>query len=182
MTVAELAAIDMNNVQSAARKAPGQAWFKADDYSFAVPAIAEDMPAVLVNSAAVVLADGDTFDNVTAGFNVGTPENVVWSADNDIVVINGNDVDVVEVAQQVVVTLKAAAIGDGEVLAENEWTLVLNVDVPTGIDETVAGKTVASEAYYTVNGAKVSEPAAGQVYIVVRQYTDGTMKALKLRK
>lgn len=184
VTVAELAAIDMNNVQSAARKAPGQAWFKADDYTFAVPAFAEGNPIIMANAAAVVLADGDTFDNVTNyEFNVGAPEGIQWTCDNEIVLIAGNTVTISEPAQQVVVTLKATATEDGEVLAQKEWQLTLNVeDVPTGIDDTLAGKTVASEAYYTANGVKVIEPAAGQVYIVVRQYTDGTMKALKLRK
>ncbi|WP_407403302.1 hypothetical protein [Sodaliphilus sp.] len=182
VTVAELAAIDMNSVQGAARKAPAQAWFKADDYTFAVPAISEGNPIIMADAAAVVLAEGDTYDNVTTKFYVGAPEGVVWTTNNDIVVINGNDADVVEAAQEVVVTLKATASEEGTTLNENSWTIILNVDVPTGIDETTIGKTIASEAYYTANGAKVTEPAAGQVYIVVRQYTDGTMKAIKLRK
>lgn len=192
LSVAEMASLDMNASQGNgdANMAPAEAaWYKAD-YSFPVPAIGQDNAIVGAFSAAVVLAEGDTYDNVTSyQFNVGTPAGVTWEVfDNEeepssIVVITDNDAVVTEVCENVVVLLEVTGADDTFEMV-NVWALVLNVtDVPTGIDDTTVGKVVASEAYYTVNGAKVQKPADkdGQVYIVVRQFTDGTMKAIKVR-
>ena len=190
MSVAELASLDMNASQSNgdANMAPAEAaWYKAD-YCFPVPAIGEGNGAVGAESAAVILAEGDTYDNVTYyKFNVGKPAGVEWSVFNDeeepstLVEISGNDAQVTEGCENIIVLLEVTG-GDDTMEMTSVWPLVLNVDVPTGIDETTVGKTIASEAYYTAGGARVTEPVDGQVYIVVRQYTDGTMKAIKLRK
>lgn len=192
MSVAELASLDMNADQGNgdANMAPAEnAWYKAD-YSFPVPAVGEGNGVVAAQSAAVVLAEGDTYDNVTYfQFNVGTPEGVEWAVFNDeeepstLVTISDNDAQVTEACENIVVLLEVTGANDTMEMT-NIWPLVLNVtDVPTGIDETTVGKVVASEAYYTVNGVKVSKPAEkdGQVYIIVRQFTDGTMKAIKVR-
>ncbi len=189
LSVAEMASLNMNAGQGNgdANMAPAEdAWFK-DDYCYPVPAIGQDNSVVEAFSAAVVLAEGDTYDNVTNyQFNVADVKWEVLDTDLELttlVEIAGNDATVTEVCENVTVLFKVTG-ADATVKMVNVWALVLNVtDVPTGIDETTVGKVVASEAYYTVNGVKVEKPAEkdGQVYIVVRQFTDGTMKAIKVR-
>lgn len=182
LSVNELVALNMNATEEGAG-APGEpAWVAADQYSYQVPAIAANEARVQAYAAAVVLAEGDTYDNVTKNkFNVGAPEGVQWTASDEIVVIEGNNVTVTEPAE-VAVVLTAMGYDDSNE-NEVEWHLYLKVEeIPTGVDD-VNGKTVVEEACYTVGGVKVEKPASkdGQIYIIVRKYNDGTMKALKLR-
>ncbi len=181
VSVAELVSVDMNSSAGEAAGAASQTWVKADEYSFSVPAVAAENATVAAHAAAVVLAEGDTYNNVTkAEFNVG---NANWNSSSDIVVINGNNVNVTEETEGVQVVL--TSVDETEDYNVNaEWHLTLNVkDITTGIDANTVGKVVADEAYYTTAGVKVEKPASkdGQVYIVVRKYTDGTMGAYKFR-
>ena len=192
LNVAGMASLDMNTSQGNgdANMAPAEAtWYKAD-YSYPVPAIGQDNAIVGAYSAAVVLAEGDTYDNVTSyQFHVGTPAGVEWAVFDEeeepssIVVITDNDAVVTETCEEVVIMLEVTGAKD-DLKMTNIWPLVLNVtEVPTGIDNNTIGKVVAHEAYYTVSGVKVEKPAEndGQVYIIVRQYTDGTINAIKVR-
>ncbi len=186
--VADLAGFDMNGDE-------GTSWYTADEYSFPVPAIGESNASVLSHAAAVVLAEGDTYDNVTYyKFNVGNPEGTLWIPSSEIVVIDGNNAQVTEVSQiEVILTVsdesivgapsKAPSVKEALDNANVEWKLKLNVDDVTGINDNTIGKVVAQEAYYTINGVLVEKPSAsdGQLYIVVRKYTDGSMNAIKVR-
>ncbi len=169
----------------------GTAWYTADGYSFPIPAFAKDDADVLTHAAAVVLATEDSYDNVTNyKFNVGNPDGTAWTPSSSIVVINGNDAQVTEVCQ-IEVTLTNKTTSDSQQAPGTkaysgndgvDWILKLNVN-EAGIDDNTLGKVVAQEAYYTVNGILVEKPEAndGQIYIVVRKYTDGTMNAVKIR-
>ena len=164
-----------------------QAWVTSASNTFPIPAIGADDSQVLAHAAAVVLAEGDTYTNVTKSkFNVGTPGAVTWISSDPIVVVDGTNVTV---SEPTTIHVHLTAIGpdnansdgfEGELV---HWNLTLNVEeVPTGIND-VSGKAIIDEAYYTVGGVKVSKPNAadGQIYIVVRLYDDGTMKAIKVR-
>lgn len=127
-------------------------------------------------------------------FNVGTAENLKWDVP-EMIKVDGNDATVTTPIQGVTVTLYVkpyfsasknvpayvAKVPETEVQGV-PWILTLNVEEATGIND-VSGKTVVGEAYYTVGGAKVAKPEAndGQIYIIVRKYSDGSVKALKLR-
>ncbi len=185
LSVAELAGLDLNGET-------GTSWFTADDYSFPVPVIGENIPDVLTHAAAVVLPDTCTYDNVTSyKFNVGNPAGTTWTPSSSIVVINGNDAQVSEVSQ-IEVTLTNTTTSDSQQAPGTkaysgadgvDWILKLNVTDVSGINDNTLGKVVAQEAYYTVNGLLVEKPEAsdGQIYIVVRKYTDGSMNAVKIR-
>ena len=181
--VKELVALNMNaSASGVAMKADGdQAWVQADNYSYPMPAIAAEDAAAQAHAAAIVLADGDTYNNVVSNkFNAGTPEGVDWKISNDDITISDNDVNVTGAVQA---TVKFTAVGASDMaVADVDWYLTLDVPEPTGIDD-VNGLTVVDEAVYTVAGVKVAKPAEkdGQVYIVVRKYNDGTVKAVKVR-
>lgn len=187
--VKELVALDLNEGQDT------PAWVRADNYSYQLPLIAAGDPQVQAHAAAVVLAEGDTYTNVTKNkFNVGTAENLKWDVP-EMIKVDGNDATVTSPIQGVTVTLYVkpyfsasknvpayvAKVPETEVQGV-PWILTLNVEEATGIND-VSGKTVVGEAYYTVGGAKVAKPEAndGQIYIIVRKYSDGSVKALKLR-
>lgn len=187
--VKELVALDLNEGQDT------PAWVRADNYSYQLPLIAAGDPQVQAHAAAVVLAEGDTYTNVTKNkFNVGTAENLKWDVP-EMIKVDGNDATVTTPIQGVTVTLYVkpyfsasknvpayvAKVPETEVQGV-PWILTLNVEEVTGIND-VSGKTVVGEAYYTVGGAKVAKPEAndGQIYIIVRKYSDGSVKALKLR-
>jgi len=57
---------------------------------------------------------------------------------------------------------------------------ILFDEVPAGVEETVAGKTVASTRYFNVAGQEMSE--ANGLTIVLTTYTDGTTTASKVIK
>lgn len=184
LSVNELVALNMN-VASAPAQADAEAapaWLRADSYSYQVPAVAIGSPRALVHAAAVVLAEGDTYDNVTKNkFNIGHPDGVEWDVPN-MIAIDGDVAKVTEKTKADIV-LNAMALED-DIPSNVTWYLTLNVDEEyTGIDDVNAGKIVVGEAFYNVNGARVEKPEAndGQVYIVVRKYSDGSVKALKLR-
>ena len=188
VSVRELVAVNMNQVAEGTDAVPAeQAWVTSASNTFPIPAIGADDSQVLAHAAAVVLAEGDTYTNVTKSkFNVGTPGAVTWISSDPIVVVDGTNVTV---SEPTTIHVHLTAIGpdnansdgfEGELV---HWNLTLNVEeVPTGIND-VSGKAIIDEAYYTVGGVKVSKPNAadGQIYIVVRLYDDGTMKAIKVR-
>lgn len=124
--------------------------------------------------ATMLLAEGDSFDNVKAPFLVGTPEGAVWTA-TDNLVISGNTV-----------TPKPEASGDkatltltvGNLTRSYEMTLTGNT---TGIDDvnTDNGKAILATRYYGTDGREISVPTAGSVVIERTTYTDGTTSVRK---
>ncbi len=184
VSVKELVALNMNATEggaSAQAEAQGTpAWVRADNFSYQVPAVALDEAQVQAYAAAVVLADGDTYGNVTKSkFNVGHPEGVEWNAP-EVISIDGNVASVTEASKASVKLVATVVVNDK--VTEVPWNLTLNIDEVSGIND-VNGKAVVDEAYYTVGGVKVSKPQAadGQIYIVVRKFSDGSVDAVKLR-
>jgi hypothetical protein len=55
------------------------------------------------------------------------------------------------------------------------------VKVPSAVDETVVTKTVVSERYFDIRGIEYSQPVQG-VNIIVRTYSDGSTKSVKVIK
>ena len=68
------------------------------------------------------------------------------------------------------------------IIEKNSNALPVNDKVITAItDIDNGGKTVASVSYYNLLGMKVAKPEPGQVTIVKKQYTDGTMTTAKVK-
>ena len=70
--------------------------------------------------------------------------------------------------------------------AADTWSLVVKTasdSSTTGISNLAAdGRTVVSERFFNLSGAEVAEPVAGQrrsLYIVVKEFSDGTTAAVK---
>ena len=70
--------------------------------------------------------------------------------------------------------------------AADTWRLVVKTasdSSTTGISDLAAdGRTVVSERFFNLSGAEVAEPVAGQrrsLYIVVKEFSDGTTAAVK---
>lgn len=119
--------------------------------------------------AATVVFDGqDTFDNVTADFQIGTPSGITWTASEHFV-IEGNDVIPVKVGK-----------GTLTVTADDlTKTYSVNVTKANSIDETMGMKECISRTYYTVSGMLISKPSKG-IYIVKSLYDDGTEEISKV--
>jgi hypothetical protein len=160
VTLAELAKLDM-----------GDDWTSADDYSLPLTKHYADCDAALVNSATVVPANGETWDNVASAFHLGLPEGVTWTG-NALVSLEGN---VGTPTGTGTVTLTAKK---GEYSKKVTLTLVS----ATGIGSISADKTVVDEVYFTTSGVRIAKPtvADGQVYIVVATYSDGSVKSFKV--
>lgn len=119
-------------------------------------------------AATVLFNGGDTFDNVTTNFLVGTPSGVTWTA-SDHFVIDGNKVTPVKIGKG---TLTVTA-------GDLTRTYTVNVVTANAIDEATEVKECISRTYYTVSGMLVSHPAKG-IYIVKSIYDDGTEEVGKV--
>ena len=160
VSIAQLAKLDL-----------GDDWTSADDYSLPLTKGYASLDAALVNSATVVPADGETWDNIQTAFHVGLPEGVEWSA-TALVTLEGNTGTPNGVGT---VTLTASKGNFAK-------ALTLTIVSATGIDVVSTDAAPVDEAWYTTGGARVNRPASadGQVYIVVAKYADGTIKSYKV--
>lgn len=151
-------------------------WNCGDDYTYPVVKSLERTDAAKAYAAAVVPAEGNSYDCVTGNFNVGAPEGVTWTLDTALVSIDGNNaVPVPGAVGNVTLTARCGQYS-------HSWTVTLQVPTAvTGVD--VAGHAVVSEMYFNLSGVQVPRPEAadGQVYIVVRKYDNGVTRALKLK-
>jgi len=132
-------------------------------------------------AVAVVLADGDTYDNVTTSFTLGEQDAAEWTASTDSILITdyafiGGPID--KMSQDVVMTASAA---DGKFQAP--WYLTVNAEkAATGIEENeLTDRVLTSTMYYDITGAEVTTPAAGNLYIRLNKYNDGSQSASKIR-
>ena len=150
-------------------------WSFGDDFTFPIIKGFEQNDCARAFAAAVVLREGDTYDNVAHGFNVGAPEGVIWSDANGEVWFDGNQAAATKATQDEDVLTATC----GQYAAK--WPVKFNTT--TGVSETSLGnKPVASRAYYNVAGIQVQNLEPGQVYIEVIRYTDGTTVSKKLAK
>lgn len=127
--------------------------------------------AINLYAATVLLKEGDTFDNVTDDFLVGTPAGVTWLASGHVTITGNNAV--VESESQTTVALTATA-GD----FKKEYSLKLNTK-GVGIEQETVNKIIVKRSYYTTNGLQVEQPVEG-VNIVVTVYDDGTTENSKI--
>ena len=168
-TVKELAATE---------SMPGD-WTYCDEYTYPIIKGMEDNACAKTFAVAVVLYDGDTYDNVTGRFYMGEQDNVTWTASTDSIYINdyafiGGPVD--KMYTPVVMTAT-----DDDDLFHAYWYLQMNAE--TGLDEKqLADRQLIGTRYYNITGGEVTEPQPGNIYIRVNQYNDGTQTAVKVRR
>ena len=165
LTYAELGALELSG------------WTNGDDYTYPV---LDDNDYALANAAAVVPADGDSYDSITKAFHVGTPDGVTWTSSVSGITFDGDSATFTQTVQATV-TLTATC---GEVSVDTQLTCDVEVEVGDEDGVSVVGddsRTVVSEKFYSVSGSDTTVPADGQkaIYIVVRTYDDGTTEAVK---
>jgi len=170
VTVKELAAMT---------SMPGD-WTYGDAYTYPMIKGLENECAQAF-AVAVVLADGDTYDNVTTSFTLGEQDAIEWTSSTDSILITdyafiGGPID--KMSQAVVMTASAA---DGKFQAL--WYLTVNAEkAATSIEENeLTDRVLTSSRYYDITGAQVTTPAAGNLYIRLNKYNDGTQSASKVR-
>ena len=112
--------------------------------------------------------------DVRGNFNVGTPSGVTWTVSDPVVEIKGNDAYVTD--RSTAEVSLTATCGN----FSRQWTVKLNS--ASGIDGVDADKAIVGVTYFNVGGMEVTAPANhdGQTYIVVRRYSDGSVKAQKM--
>ena len=147
-------------------------WTFGDDYVYPIIKGMEDNECAKAFAVAVVLDEGDTYSDVKGSFTLGELDNVEWSTSSDNVTTKpvtliGYPID--EMHSEVTLTATC-----GEFAAP--WVLYVN---STDVKEALTSASVVSQTYYNLQGVQVAEPESGQIYIVVRNYSDGTRKASK---
>ena len=148
-------------------------WDYGDEYTLPIISGFADNDCAKAFAAAVVLADGDTYDCVSRPMHLGLPEGVTWTSSNPIVQISGNVARATAMSQEEV-TLTATC-GD----FRHDWKLTLNWT--TGVDVPTTGKAVVKTTYYNISGREIAKPQAGDslIYLQVDTYTDGTTRTTK---
>lgn len=157
VTIAALAKTDM-----------GEGWIIPADYSLPVAEPYADVDAALLYSAAVVLAEGDTYEKVTTVFNVGTPKGVTWTSSAPELSIEGNEA-------------KFNASYTGEIVltatsGNMSRTIVLQADARTSGIDGIEVDLDADAVYYDLQGVRVENPVPGRPYIV--RSGDKTLKTV----
>lgn len=152
---------------------PGN-WYYGDDYSFPVISGQENLDCAKAFAAAVVLNGSDTYDNVTNYVTLGYPAGVTWSDSGDL--CNFWDIYAGTKAASQTDDVFIATCGDFQA----KWPVTFNTT--TGVSDVQSNKQVLSRTYYNVAGVQVAQPEAGQIYIEVLRYTDGTAVSNKIAK
>lgn len=157
----------------AGSKVLGSAYIAPDAYSLPVLASLADGEYAKAYSAAVVLADGDTFDRVTHAINVGCPADVKWTASAAGTTFDGNNVILPE-GYNGDITLTATC-------GAASHTFVLTLANYTGVDGVNAIDEVTSTAYYDMKGAFVGNkrPATSGIYVVSEKHRSGAVTTRK---
>ncbi len=142
-----------------------------DKYTFPVVAGFEKNDNAVLYAAQVVLPEGSTVDKVTDDFNVGGSPIVTWTSNCPALEISGNDAKFSkDFTGEIVMTATAGGYTK---------TVTLKADKASGVDG-ISAEEAVSVRYYTPAGIEVKEPVAGEVYIVVSEYADGTIKTQKV--
>lgn len=165
VTVAGLAALDL-----------GSGFASVDEYTFPVVKGFEANEAAMLYAASMIFSDTDAADNVTGGFHVGGTPVVQWSSDCAVLAFTGNTASFTDAfSGKIKVTASAGKFS-------KEYELQASV-LSSGIGEIGdAGLEVVSSRYFNVGGIEVAEPSAadGNVYVVVRTFSDGSVKVEKV--
>lgn len=153
----------------------GGAWTSRTD-CYPVLTTMADSAVVKLYSAALVLAEGDTRQNVTKDFTVGMPEGISWTVSSNLL-LDGGEVKLNGTEPGDKATLTASTGGTGA--RTLTYTITVNAKT-TGIDATTnAGKEVERIEYIDMNGRRMSSLGMG-VNIVRTVYTDGTTSTRKV--
>ena len=168
LTHAQLASLDL-----------GENWIAGDDYTYPLISSLADNDYAKAHAAAVIPAEGDSYSSITQGFNVGTPDGVVWTASPDVVEFNGNVVTFSATCQGTL-TLTATA-GDVSV------STCLDCDIDAGgvaAAQDGGNRYVVNERIYTLDGVQISSSSANPsaIYIIVKTFNDGSTCATKERR
>ena len=155
----------------------GQGWTSAIPYTYPMLTVLDNDMARLW-AAQVVLKESDALQNVIKGsFFVGVPEGVSWMPSISNLTLDGNKYIWGYDAYKGFFTLTAAC-------GPYTRVVTLEADKPVSVDGIDADEAdIIKEMWYTTQGILVPRPAErdGQIYVVVRYYSDGTRRTLRLR-
>jgi len=163
---------------AASENLPGN-WSYGDEYTYPIIKGMEENLCAKTFAVAVVLYDGDTYENVTGRFYMGEQDNVTWTSSTDSIYINdyafiGGPVD------KMFTPVTMTAVSD-DGLFQAPWYLQMNAE--TGLDEKqLADRQLIGSRYFNITGAEVSEPQKGNIYIRIDEYNDGSQSAVKVRR
>ena len=148
----------------------GEGW-TSDGYTY--PLLADNQPDFArLFAAQVVLSEADAKTGVITGdFHVGMPQGLNWTPSTAYAALFGNEFKW-NTAYKGKLTLTAN-------IGTLTKTVELDVDTQAtydGIDDVDAARELQSEQWYTTAGLRIAKPTEhdGQLYIVIRCYTDGT--------
>ncbi len=164
VSVAALAALDL-----------GAGFDSVDDYTFPVVKGFADNDVAMLNAAQIVFGGNDTAESVTGPFHVGGTPVVAWSSDCSVLSFNES-----------VASFTAAFAGKIRITAtagEHSKEYEIQVSATSGIDGVdTDGLEVIDSRYFNAAGIEVAEPSTsdGNVYVVVRTFSDGTVKVEKV--
>lgn len=141
----------------------GEEWTVPAEYTLPILTKYAADEAALLYSAAVILSDGDTYDSVTRGFSLGTPGLVKWTSSVSELTIDGNQASFnAPYTGEILLTATAGDL--------TRTFAIKAVATTTGIDSITADEDAEAE-YYNLQGIRVINPEAGQIYIVRRGKT-----------
>ena len=165
LTYAQLAALDM-----------GGAWTAGDNYTYPRLTSIADNDYAIAHAAAVIPAEGDSYSNITADFNVGNPDGVTWTSSSQALMFLENSAYFTDnCSGEVTLT---ATCGEAAVTT----VITCDVSASTGVGDVAGdGREVTDEKFYNAAGVRVAAPDGGQkaIYIVKRTYSDGTVEIAK---
>lgn len=115
----------------------------------------------------------ETLSDLRTNFFVGAPEGLVWKATPAYVTFEGTNAILAKKAKDHVVL--TATCGDYSKSVE------IDINTQDGVDSLEADDAV-EEMWFDMQGVRVERPATadGNVYIMLRRYADGTVKAVKV--
>lgn len=149
-----------------------------------------DNDAANAGSALLLLAENDTYGNVSGEITLVGPEGCEWTATD---LIEGDDSDIETVSEETVAS-KALKIDGGRAVPtasgkvkltclykgyKKDFEVAVDYKEPSVVEESFAGKEVKEVELIDLQGRKVLTPEPGQVYIMRTVFTDGTMKVEK---
>ncbi|MBQ0115070.1 MAG: hypothetical protein KBT10_04280 [Bacteroidales bacterium] len=173
----------------------GEEWGSLGDYCYPVLAGYEDNPFAKLYAAAVVPALEETDPNlITMDFNVGAPEDLIWTSSYSGLTIDGNNAKFGSAPYEGKITLtativnnlpsKTARLAKGTIAAPTiSRDVVINVAYmgTTGVDGINAGSQVTGVKYYNLQGIEVPEATQGMT-IKVTTFANGTQQTAKIMK
>lgn len=155
----------------AGMKIPGMVL--VDDYSFPVVAGYEAHKKAAFHAAQVVPAEGDTHQNITKAFKVGGVPHVTWTSNCPALTISGNDA---QFTSDYTGKITLTATTD-----ELSKTVEVTASATSGV-EGLEASDILGIRYFNAAGVEVAKESltAGDVYVTVTTYTDGTVRTAKV--